>query len=87
MKLKQLQRAQILAYKYVSLSNPLPTALLAAIRNSGCVKKEALDQSAQGQEDRLRRLQTPTVLNAKVNAQLSRSKMGTGQHITFRSQC
>jgi hypothetical protein len=45
MKLKQLQRAQILAYKYISLSNPLPTALLAAIRNSGCVKKEALDQS------------------------------------------
>ena len=87
--MEQLQqlRAQILAYKYISRSMPLPNALLAAIRNPGSVKKEALDQSAQGQEDRLRRLQTPTVLNAKVNAQLSRSKMGTGQHITFRSQC
>ncbi len=77
--MEQLQqlRAQILAYKYISRNMPLPTALLAAIRNPGSVKKEALDQSAQGQEDRLRRLQTPTVLNAKVNAQLSRSKMGT----------
>jgi hypothetical protein len=80
--MEQLQqlRAQILAYKYISRNMALPTALLAAIRNPGSVKKETLglDQSAPPQEDRLRRLQTPTALNAKTGTPGASASRKTG---------